>query len=148
MCRCGRGSAGGGGVNDMRAWQDPSDGVTLPSPDTLEVSIYTRPVLVIDPSNDEHIEAILVALEGVGWTVDREDDSAENLSHALRSLLAPPRTKPAEPDEHGAKVIDKGVQYVAAYRRDGRPGWWWCSDDMHTEARHWGQFSDDVEVLP
>ena len=74
------------------------------------------------------------------------DGIIDDLRDTLATLL--PKQKPAEPDEHGAKVIDKGVQYVAAHRRSGdKTGRWWFADDIRAEVRTWDKFSDDVEIV-
>ena len=127
-------------MSDMRAWMDPTDGHVSPDP----WGSYTRRALVINPENDEHVRALVGAMREHGWT-GMDDKAAGDMRNVLRSLLAPPKTKPAEPDEHGAKVIDKGVQYVAA--RKHSEGWFWFCEKDTSAALRWSDFSDDVEVL-
>lgn len=127
-------------MSDMRAWQESGGGWTA----HREMGIYTRPVLVIDPENDEHVRALVGAMREHGWT-GMDDEAAGDMRNVLRSLLTPPKTKLAEPDEHGAKVIDGGVQYVAARRYSG--GWDWFPQDDGMTWKSWSDFSDDVEVV-
>lgn len=73
-----------------------------------------RPLVVIDPDDDEHVERLTLALEGNAFRSE--------VQAALRSLVTPP--KPEEPRGIGAVVEDAdGAQWVLVDRRNGVAGW-------------------------